>query len=312
MDLKKAKKKINKRDRTTSKHSNWGPSKRENKIYENCKVYSPSGNLMFLCGSKKARWYLDKKDDNTGLPLGKEVRHINPVLNVFMHVFRISPNGLRVKLLFNPVDEGNRGDDYSLAKKLNKCVVTGSENIEELTKHHITPYCYRKYLPDEYKSANSHDIVPITYDEHRAYERKADGLKFKLARLYNAPIDGHDGVDHKLFYAIKAARDLTMHGHKMPAQRTEELKNTIKKYTGKRVTKNTIKELNDTSFDKAGRVKSHGEIVIEKLMLEGGDAIQEFVEMWREHFITHAEPKYMPKHWDVKRPASREDVKNIS
>ena len=61
-------------------------------------------------------------------------------------------------------------------------------------------------------------------------------------------------------------------------------------------------------FKEASKVKSHGEIVVEKLLLEGKDAVQGFVEMWREHFLEHAKPKYMPKHWDVKRPASRLDV----
>lgn len=130
---------INKKERTTS--INWKDfgkdSLRKNKIYGNCKVYSPSGNLMFLCVEEKANWYLDRVDVNTGEPLAREIRHINPILNLFMILLFIRPRGKKVQLMFEPKQEGNSGDKYSLSKKENKCVITGDTNLETLTKHHI-------------------------------------------------------------------------------------------------------------------------------------------------------------------------------
>ncbi len=304
-------KKINKRERTTSKDTrhwtrNSEDNLRKNEIYGNCRVYSPSGNLMFLCVEKKANWYLEHVDDETGEALAKEIRHINPVLNFLMTLFFIKPNGKRVQLLFEPKSEGNKGDKYSLSKKENRCVITGSKNLKRLTKHHITPYCYRAYLPDEYKSANSHDVVPILDEKHYEYEREADKLKLKIAKMYDAPIDGRTTVNHDLFYAIKSAFALKNHENKMPEANVELLKKRISDYTGnKEVTQETIDYLVGIDYEEARKMKSHGEIVVEKLILQGDKAIQEFVEMWREHFIEHAKPKYMPKHWDIKRPASR-------
>jgi ribosomal 50S subunit-associated protein YjgA (DUF615 family) len=309
--MSKKEKNINKRERTIS--GDWRvfgkDSSRKNEIYGNCKVYSPGGNLMFLCVKEKVDWYLDRVDVNTGEPLAREIRHINPILNLLMTILLIRPRGKRIQLMFEPKQEGNAGDKYSLSKKENKCVISGDSNLKTLTKHHITPYCYRKYMPDEYKSANSHDVVPIKDEKHFEYEREADKLKEEIAKKYNAPLDGVAAVDHTLFYAIKAAVAIKYHSEKMPKQTLDFNQERIRKYTGnKEVTQEIIDKLCETDYKEASRAKSHGEIVVSKLIQEGGDAIQEFVEMWREHFIKHAKPKYMPKHWDVKRPASRLEV----
>ena len=310
---KKKKGNKNQIERTTTKswRINLRPE-RTNKIYGNCKVYSPAGNLIFLCLRKKANWYLDRKDDVTGEPLAIEIKHINPIVSFLMTMFFIRSKGMKIQFTFEPKEEGNHGDKYSLAKKHNKCVVTGSKNLETLTKHHITPYCYRKYMSDDYKVANSHDIVPIDSEEHFKYERIADNLKHEIARKYDAPIDGVKiEVNHKLFYAIKAAKAIGKHGDKIPKEKTDFYKEKIREYTGKKkVTQKIIDELINTAFGEAGSVdlKTHGEIVMEKLSLKGDDAMQEFFEMWRRHFIKHAKPKYMPKYWDVKRTASRAKI----
>jgi len=289
----------------------YNGNSRKNEIYGNCRVYSPSGNLMFLCVDKKIDWYLSRVDEKTKEPLAFEIKHINPFLNFLMNAFGITPRSRKIKFNFEPKEEGNKGDRYSLSKKKNKCVVTGSKVLESLTTHHITPYCYRKYFPEEYKSANSHDVVPIRSNEHYDYERVADELKLKLAKKYKAPLEGNSTINHTLFYAIKSAHAIKSHGDKIPKDNLEMHKEKIRAYTGrKNVTQKIIENLIQISYDEAKKMKSHGEIVVEKLMLEGPDAMQKFVEMWRQHFVDTMKPKYMPKHWDIKRPASRLDIKN--
>jgi ribosomal 50S subunit-associated protein YjgA (DUF615 family) len=311
MKEKSEKKHLIEKERTVSSFSFLGKKIREknlrkNQIYGNCKVYSPSGNLMFLCVEKKANWYLNRVDDETGNPIAKEIRHINPIINFLMTLFFIKPNGKRVQLLFEPKNEGNLGDKYSLAQKENRCVITGSYELELLTKHHITPYCYRTHLPDIYKSANSHDVVPIIGEKHYEYERDADNLKKQIAKEYNAPLEGKVEIDFKLFYAIKSSVAIKNHGDKMPKDILEVHKNKIRDYTCKKaVTQKIVDTLSSKSYEEAKKVKSHGELVVEKLIERGPDAIQEFVEMWRKHFVEHAKPKYMPKHWSIKRKASR-------
>jgi hypothetical protein len=288
----------------------YNGNSRKNEIYGNCRVYSPGGNLMFLCVDKKIDWYLSRVDEETKEPLAFEIKSINPFFNFLMTTFGITPRSRKIKFNFEPKDEGNKGDRYSLSKKKNKCGVTGSKVLESLTTHHINPYCYRKYFPEDYKSANSHDVIPIRSNEHYEYERVADELKMKLAKKYNAPIEGSSNINHTLFYAIKSAHALKNHGDKIPKERVESYKEKIRTYTGrKNVTQKIIENLIQISYDEAKKMKSHGEIVVEKLMLEGPGAMQAFVEMWRQHFVDTMKPKYMPKHWSIKRPASRLDVK---
>ena len=292
---------------------NWlkdGSNSRKNKIYGNCKVYSPEGNLMFLCVDKKIDWYLNRVDKKTKEPLAFEIKHINYFLNSFMIFFGIKSKNRKIKLNFKPKEEGNKGDKYFLSKKQNKCVVTGSKKLSSLTTHHISPYCYRKYFPEEYKSANSHDIVPIRNKEHYQYEKKADEIKLKLAKKYNAPLEGRSTINHVLFYAIKSANAIKKYGDNMPKENYDIHRKKIISYTNrKKVTQKIIDNLININYDEVKKIKSHGEIVVETIMLEGAEAMQEFVEMWRKHFIDTMKPRYMPKYWDIKRPASRIDVK---
>lgn len=302
------------KDRTTLKDTRLGDNTnlRKNKIYGNCKVYHPDGSLMFVCLHKKANWYLSNVDDNTGKPLAKEIRHINPFLNKLMSLFGIKPRTLKIQLQFSPKDKGNVGDKYLLSKKQNKCVVSGSKKLEKLTKHHITPHCYRTYMPDEFKSANSHDVVPILDEKHYEYEVHADKLKEKIAKEFNAPLNGTSKVDHDMFYAIRAAKAIVSNGDSIPSSKLKGLKESIRTYTGKKkVTQKILSELSSMSYEVAKDSKSHGQIVVEKLLVQGEDAIQEFVEMWRNHFMEYAKPKYMPKYWDIKRPASRDKAKEV-
>ena len=217
---------MNRKSSKESDRKTWLLKSKENtrttKVYGGCRVYSSKGNLMFLCLEKKAKWYLNKVDKKTGQTLAYEIYHINPIINFIMKTLSIKPKKLKVKFRFEMKGEGTSGDKYSLAKKQNRCVVTGDRNLDTLTRHHITPYCYRMFMPLEYKEANSHDIVTIMDEKHYEYERYADKLKVEIAKKYDAPIEGKRMVDHKLFYALKSARALKDHSESMHSKKVDE------------------------------------------------------------------------------------------
>lgn len=287
---------------TNKSHGN----SRKNKIYGGCRVYSPSGNLIFLCEEKKADWYINKIDEKTGEKIAIEIHHINPIVNFVMKTLSIKPSSKRVMLLFEPEEQGSHGDKYLLSKKKNRCVVTGDRNLENLTKHHITPYCYRRYMPEEYKTANAHDVVPIIFDKHHEYEREASKLKQELAEKYGAPSYGKVFKEEELYDAIKAAKTLKREGDNIPKKNQQRLKKIIRKHSGgDRVLKVTIEEYAALDPKEVCGIRTHGEVVMEKVVAQGEQAIQEFVEMWRNHFLEHAEPRYMPRHWKVNRQAQR-------
>lgn len=249
---------------------------KDRKIYGNCQVLSPEGILMFRCDTKKANWYLNRVD-SSGYPLGE----------------KISDDPLTVKLNFKPKGLGNHNREFGLTMMDNKCVSCGSE--EYLTRHHVVPYCYRRYFPTNIKSHNFHDVLSLCVDCHERYERHADKLKDKISIDYDAPINGETIFNKELIKYSKIAvtllkEDLT----KIPNIRVRKLKKELKDRFGiKKLTINKIKEIADIKITILSR--THGQIVIERI-----DDIQSFIEMWRQHFITHNDCKHLPENWSVK------------
>lgn len=254
---------------------------RTRKIYGNWTVLSINGDEIFKCLEERAKWYLN--------------RNLAEI---------VSEN--TIQLNFEVKKEGNKGDAYYLSSKKNMCVKCGTEDLEELTKHHVVPHMYRKFMPIHIKSRSSFDILPICFEHHDEYERFADALKQELADKYEAPLNAvvlSDEEQAKI-KALKSIRVLQNHGDKIPTDKKEELTSSVKQFLGKEeITEEDInaltKDLENISSSKEG--KTHAQIVIEKV-----NDLQEFVEMWRMHFLKHVEPKFMPEHWDPKRSITRD------
>ncbi len=238
------------------------------KIYGNCQVLSPDGILMFRCDEKKVNWYLDRN-------LGEIV----------------SKSPLTIKLNFEPKGLGNHNKMFGLSEMKNKCVVCGQE--EFLTKHHIVPYCYRKYFPVEVKSHNFHDVVSMCVDCHDKYERKADELKKELSIKYNAPLNGIIDFNPDLKFK-KIAITLLRNNKSIPRKNVKFLQNELKTHFKiKRLTKIKLEKISSINYITIK--KSHGEIVMEQIY-----NLQDFIEMWREHFIKNSNCQYLPEKWNVK------------
>ncbi len=256
-------------------------NKRKNKIYGNCQIYSKAGNLITLCLEDRANWYLDR-----GLAVKK------------------TESPLSIQLLFEVKSEGNVGDKYYLSAKKNICVKCGTENLDALTKHHIVPQMYRKFLPEHIKSRNSFDVCPMCFDDHEKYERYADELKKQLAEKYNAPLAGiciENENQSKQTKAKRCATALLLHKDKMPLEKREQMLSLLKECLGKvEITDEDIKQAIEILPHSKKAIKSHGEIVMSQIT-----DYQAFVEMWREHFLKHVQPEFMPEHWDSKRSIIR-------
>jgi len=241
---------------------------KDRKIYGNCCVLSPEGILMFRCDEKKANWYL-KRD------LGKIVKK----------------DPLTVKLLFEPKGLGNHEKDFGLSEMPNKCVVCGCESF--LTKHHVVPYCYRRYLPIEIKSHNHHDVLSVCVECHEKYERYADELKFEFSTIYNAPLNGELENTKDIIKYSKISSTLLRDDINIPKSRIKDLRDDIKAFLGiKRLTKSRLKKM--TQIKSVVIKKTHGQIVIEKV-----ESIQIFIEIWRKHFVDKMSPEYLPSNWKI-------------
>jgi hypothetical protein len=241
---------------------------RERKIYGNWKVFSPEGYLMFRCNEKKAKWYLTRE-------------------------LATCINNDSIKLNFVPKGLGNHNKDYGLNVMINHCVNCGSD--EFLTRHHVVPYCYRRYFPIEIKSHNSHDILSMCAECHENYEYFAFEFKKSLSIEYNSPINGELKYDKNLIKIKKIVFCLINSDiiSNIPKKRLREMKSEVKNHFGwKRLTMNrmnSIVNMNLISLD-----KTHGEILVSKL-----EDISSFIKNWRSHFLQYNECKYLPENWSV-------------
>jgi len=243
--------------------------------YENCEVLSPEGQLMFRCCRKKAVWYLDKK-------LGTKV----------------VDEPLTVQLTFVPKGVGHVNDPYFLQKMENRCVVCGSE--ESLTRHHIVPYCYRKFFPLHLKNHRSYDVMALCIPCHRSYEEHALEIKKALEVKYEAPLGGM-GVKYNkdLAKARGAAAVLLINRDRVPLARQEELLGRIKTYLKREVSDADLQELvNKDPYD-FGDYVHHGKIVMAKVT-----DIEIFIQDWRKHFVDKMNPQFLPSNWTIERPAN--------
>lgn len=99
-------------------------------LYGNFIFLNLDGEEIFHANWSKVLWYLS--------------RNLIEVVSVEPPTF---------KLKFQAKGPGCKGDNYYLAKKINQCVVCGK--MENLTRHHVLPDFYRKFMPRKFK-ANSY------------------------------------------------------------------------------------------------------------------------------------------------------------
>ncbi|KAI8384983.1 uncharacterized protein BYT42DRAFT_564288 [Radiomyces spectabilis] len=265
------------------------PSRKNNTIYENWKVYSKHGKLMFRCNAKKAQWYLKRQ-----LAVTKEDNH-------------------SIQLTFEAKGNGHRENDYLIEDRKNVCVACGSD--QQLTLHHVVPEMYRRWMPLVIKSKSSRDILPLCKICHNLYEDEAMKLKKHYVKHYEIPLEGKGWISKpKNRYARKAATALLRCSDKIPADRQQVLKQAVIDFSAEQ------EDWRDLSFEeKLERCSEltdlfqgpdfveHGEYVIGQLMLqkviidskERWPDLERFIKEWRQHFLDHLKPKHLSPRWTV-------------
>jgi hypothetical protein len=278
-------------------HSNILQVGSKNLSSENWKVYHPSGRHMFTCGEKKAQWYLDR-----GLAelIGKK----------------------RIRFTFVPKGNGfEDNEEFGRSIREVRCVVTGLQ--ANLQRHHIVPYCYRTYFPEEYKSKNHHDVVLMNFEIHSEYEQKANDYKDVIAQMFNVKTIGELNTEytnklreigkpysiilnaiHSIFKCYGRLNcEVTLEKLHYISEKTGIPFNVVSKYNYLQLYKLylLIKETYKTEihkFKESNRMLyDHGYHVAQKLDTE--EKIEEFVKLWRNHFINTMNPQYMPTGWSI-------------
>ena len=264
---------------------------------ENWAVYHPDGTHMFTCGERKAAWYLER-----GLA-------------------KRTANG-KIQLTFIPKGNGFESNEiFGKSVRKSICVVTGVS--DGLQRHHIVPYCYRSYFPEQYKSKNHHDVVLIHHEKHSEYETEATNYKDEIARKYGVKTIKDFNVEYtgKLreagknnaillnnIYSLfktygKVSEDIILEKLKAISEDTGIPFETLRGYNYVQLYKMylLLKEAHEQEmyeFKRDNRIYyDHGYHVVQKLIAE--DGIEDFVKLWRKHFVDTMQPKYMPTGWSI-------------
>ena len=242
------------------------------KIYDNIKMLAPDGQQLCFIGQQRADWYLKKNLASI-----------------------VSNNPLIIKLIFEPAARNNIDDLFFLSHKKNMCVVCGNNNLEDLTKHHVVPYCFRKHFSSLHKDKNHYDIVILCEKCHKEYEKICDIKKRKLSTEYNKKVLGDKFEILKRNKINRLASAILKNGDRIPQKRKENIYNELKLFLNKKyITHEDLVSIENMNPDKT-RIEWHKEVV------DNCNDIDLFIRNWRRHFVETMEPKYMSKHWDVNR-----------
>ncbi|XP_015770405.1 PREDICTED: exonuclease 3'-5' domain-containing protein 2-like [Acropora digitifera] len=253
-------------------------STRKSPLYKNCILTAPDGSRLCCLDRKKADWYIDKE-------LG--------------HLTNADP--YTVQLNVEPAGRPCPEDNYYLNRKVNECVVCGSD--DSYMKKSVVPHEYRRHFPAVMKNHTSHDILLTCQRCHRLASSNDNQLREELAKKYNAPL-GNGTVSHlkedpELKKVKSAAKALSRAGNKIPEDRRQELSLIVQKhFSASALTPEMISQAAtmETHKENANFV-SHGFEVVDRVRTEGN--LLEFEKMWRKHFVDTMQPKFLPPLWSV-------------
>lgn len=249
----------------TKKDNHHLKSLEQHNLLGNFTAFDPNGDFLFNCDSKKARWYVKKKlADWTN----DEQTHF--------------------KLNFTPKGKGNRElGKYFTEYIKNQCVICGCDS--NLTKHHVVPSCYKRHFPEKCKSNDHFDVLLICTDCHEKLERVYDEHKKSLHKHHKGALE-HKYNRHKELNSLIRT-----------AQKHEEYLDDAKKHTmvekASKVNPEIItfnKLLNMDLVDIGGSLDNE---ICEIVVADARDDLKGFIVEWRELFIAHGQPKFLPNGW---------------
>ena len=265
------------------------------KVFENCQIQLPSGEILCYSNSKKAYWYID--------------RSLATI---------ITQDPLVVRLNFEPNIKSEvemRDRKFFIKEKNNECVVCGSS--ESFLRYRVVPLLYRQYFPHDFKNFCRHDVVLLCASCHEQCNKHAESLKRKVAEDYQVPLFAYlpgKKVKEQIAGIRKVCVSLKKNFERIPEARREELYGQIEefirqvcpeflRFRGKSALQvaemladeNVVKEITGES-DKHGckedEMNLHGKLVMEKVQ-----DIKGFVYLWKKNFVEKMQPKFLPGSW---------------
>lgn len=237
------------------------------RAYGNIEVYSPDGELMFHTNDSKLKFYKEKN-----------------------LIEQIGEN--KYRLLFEPNGKGHADRNVELLEpRINQCVCCGQDDILALTRHHIVPTRFRKYLPENIKGNNHRYVVFLCTECHNEYgdyemdlnnllamELGVDTLRECASRI-NIEKRIITGIANTILY-----RDM------IPESRISELKEEFKTRTGLDPTDDNLHKVRKKKYEPVSDENNFGKLVVDNIK-----NVYEFQQRWLEHFVHTMQPRFLPK-----------------
>jgi hypothetical protein len=243
--------------------------------YGNIPFFSPGGILMFKGNERKVNFY--KK---------------NNLIESYENGFRLlfEPKGLGY-------NKSEHGSQLLSIFRENKCVVSGEEDVAVLTRHHIVPVLFRKWMPEELKSNSFQLIVFIRTDLHGHYTKEEQKFYLEVEKKYNVTGFQDTIFFHEENFLKKKAcvNTLLKYSHLIPSERLQVIKTQFEFYTGidanitnYQIVSDEIKAIKKKYYKNADY--NFGKCVVEKVT-----DFKEFEKMWFDHFISTMKPRFLPE-----------------
>jgi exonuclease 3'-5' domain-containing protein 2 len=259
---------------------------------DNWDVHHPNGKHMFTTNRRKIDWYIKR---NLATIVGERSIQLT-----------FEPNGLGF----------NEDEIFGLTPRVNQCVVCAAQ--DNLQRHHVVPYHYRKFMPIDYKSRNHHDVVLICRKHHEEYEMIAKAYKTFIAAKYNVKTIEELNNDYitnvverlrKKFKISKLLNTFLKQFNVLPIKNTESIAKELEVLVGFNIldmTLDEIEKINSKLNKSIAREKKevinvddfyHGKAVVKQFTKHSD--FEEFIKGWRQHFLDTMKPEFMPVGWSI-------------
>lgn len=221
-------------------------------LYDNVKMLSPDGKFMAYCDFKKAVWYVEK----TG-------------------AVWIDDKSFQLK--FTPKGPGDLSPIANI-ERLNACIVCNSN--DRLSRHHIVPYMYTQWFPENLKTHASYDILGMCYGCHVKYENQ-HASKFKKHIFKEYDVSWHDE---------RLSKVLKDNHHILAAQKL------IRK-SDPRIPKEKMEILTAIAMTPIKPIPEKDPSVGGREVVRRCQDLSEFIKRWRNHFLDTMKPHFLPQGW---------------
>lgn len=233
-------------------------------IYDNCEIYGPDNTLVGLCSKERYEWYIAKGIAET---------------------IENKPNALKLK--FEPKYR-NKIDTSVRIRRENKCCACGAE--ENLVKYRVIPIEFKRFFPDEWKSHNSVDILPLCLDCSGDASSYAQDFKDQLCEDYDIYKD--DFIDSKKAELKLLSKKIL--GCRKYGVNDKNMMDKLVELVGHEVTDEELNKFyTDITSVNYKDTNSPAEYIVKKIIEQNG--MKEFIKRWKDNFITTMNPTDLPE-----------------